>query len=75
LVLNNPKKVLRQLKRMDDLGSYKSNESLISFLYFSSYLLLKDENKAKEWRGKLSSVNLKMAYLILQSNSNIGNDN
>jgi len=75
LVLNKPKKVLRQLKKMDELGSYATNESLVSFLYFSSYLLLKDENNAKEWRSKLSSVNLKMAYLILQSNSNIGNDN
>jgi len=75
LVLNKPKKVLRQLKKMDDLETYDTNGSLVNFLYFTSYLLLKDEINAKQWRSKLSSVNLKMANLILQSNSKVGNDN
>ncbi|RIA10412.1 hypothetical protein OE09_2276 [Flavobacteriaceae bacterium MAR_2010_72] len=68
LILNNPKKVLRKLKRLDDSEIEEENESLIEFLYFTSYLLLKDEINAREWRSKLSLVNLTKANLIFKNN-------
>lgn len=69
LVLGKPKKVLRQLKRMDTSKIDEINEPLVAFLYFTSYLLLKDENNASVWRTKVSLVNLKKANLILKNNS------
>jgi hypothetical protein len=68
LVLNNPKKVLRQLKRIDVAEIDTTNESLVAFLYFTSYILLKDETNASEWRSKLSLVDLKKANLIFKNN-------
>jgi len=69
LVLGKAKKVLRQLKRIDTSSIDSTNESLVAFLYFTSYLLLKDENNASLWRSKVSLVNLKKANLIIKSNS------
>ncbi|MCB0462972.1 MAG: hypothetical protein KDC81_09755 [Flavobacteriaceae bacterium] len=69
LVLGKPKKVLRQLKRIDSTQVDESDESFIAFLYFTSYLLLKDETNASVWRSKVSLVNLKMTNLILKNNS------
>ncbi|WCO00818.1 thioredoxin domain-containing protein [Psychroserpens ponticola] len=68
LVLGKAKKVLRQLKRIDVSELDSSNESLIAFLYFTSYILLKDENNASVWRSKVSLVNLKKANLIVKNN-------
>lgn len=69
LVLGRPKKVLRQLKRLDDNDIKPTNDSLVAFLYFTSYAMLKDENNAKLWRTKVSLVNLKKANLIIKNNS------
>lgn len=69
LVLGKAKKVLRQLKRIDSSEVDTSNEQLVAFLYFTSYILLKDENNARLWRSKVSSVNLKKANLIFKNNS------
>jgi hypothetical protein len=69
LVLGKAKKVLRQLKRLDASKIDSSNEALVAFLYFTSYILLKDENNASIWRSKVSLVNLKKANLIAKTNS------
>ena len=65
LILNKPKKVLRQLKRIDNADIKETNQEYIDFLYYTSYLLLKDENNASVWRSKLSLLNLKKANLII----------
>ncbi|MEM5565382.1 hypothetical protein WNY78_09710 [Psychroserpens sp. AS72] len=67
LVLNKPRKVLRQLKRLDS-NILNANEAEIAFLYFTAHLLLNDEKSASEWRNKLSLVNLKKANQIIISN-------
>ena len=69
LVLGKPKKVLRQLKRKDMSKLDDTNKAVVAFLYYTSYLLLKDENRASEWRSKVSLVNLKKANLILNNKS------
>lgn len=69
LVLGKAKKVLRKLKKIDLSQVDTINESLIAFLYFTSYALLKDENNASTWRSKVSLVNLKKANLIIKNNS------
>nr|WP_321224889.1 hypothetical protein [uncultured Psychroserpens sp.] len=68
LVLNNAKKALRQLKRLDPETVHISSESEIAFLYFTAHLLLRDEKSASEWRSKLSLVNLKKASQIITAN-------
>lgn len=68
LVLGKAKKVLRQLRRIDDSAGDSSDESFEAFLYFTSYLLLKDETNASSWRSKVSLVNLKMTNLIVKNN-------
>lgn len=68
LILGKTKKVLRQLKRIDMSEVDASNEPLIAFLYFTSYIILKDETNASVWRSKVSLVNLKKANLISQNN-------
>jgi len=69
LVLDNPKKVLRQLKRMDSESTDEINEPLIAFLKLTAYLLLKDEISAAPWRSKVSLLNLKKSNQII-SNTN-----
>ncbi|WP_152604795.1 hypothetical protein [Psychroserpens jangbogonensis] len=69
LVLGKAKKVIRQLKRIDISKIDDSNQTLVAFLYFTSYVMLKDENNASVWRSKVSLVNLKKANLIIKNNS------
>jgi hypothetical protein len=68
LILNNPKKILRQLKRIDAPEIEGANASLVAFIYFTAHLLLKDETSAAEWRPKVSAVNFKKAGLIINAN-------
>lgn len=69
LVLNKPKKVIRQLKKMRDSEIYRVNQSLFNFLNYTAYELLKDEEKANLWKNKVSLVDLKKANLIININS------
>ena len=64
LILNRPKKVIRTLKKFDKSELDETNESLINFLYYTSYRLLKDDKKAQQWLDKVSTLNLKKAELI-----------
>lgn len=68
LVLDNPKRVLRKLKRIESSEIDPSNESLVALLYFAAYRSIKDENSASAWRNKLSLVNLKKATQIIDNN-------
>ncbi|WP_460218204.1 hypothetical protein [Psychroserpens sp. MEBiC05023] len=67
LVLNKPKKVLRQLNRIDLNLLYTSNEPMLAFLYETTYRVLKDEKNASVWRSKVSLVNLKKANDIIKN--------
>jgi hypothetical protein len=69
LILNRPRKVLRQLKRIDDIKADAANEELVAFLYVTAYRILKDEDNAASWRSKISLINLKKSNQII-SNSN-----
>ncbi|NRD24561.1 hypothetical protein HNV10_15005 [Winogradskyella litoriviva] len=68
LVAKRPKKVLRQLKRMDAEKVESSNQSFVAFLYYTAYKILKDETNAAVWESKISSVNLKKAQMIINLN-------
>ena len=69
LIAKRPKKVLRQLKRMDAEHVETKNEAFAAFLYYTTYRILKDETKAEEWKSKISSVNLKKAQMLINLNS------
>lgn len=69
LVLKRPKKVLRQLKKMDAENIENSNNSFAAFLYYIAYTILDDEINAETWKAKVSLVNLKKAEMIINLNS------
>ncbi len=69
LILDRPKKVLRQLKRMEKDGIDSSNRSFAAFLYFTVSKLLNNEDDMKQWKSEVSSLNLKKAQLIYNINS------
>lgn len=66
LISNKPKKVLRQLKKIKPNAT--SNTSVVAFLYYTAYKILKDQSNATQWQSKISSVNLRKAQLIINLN-------
>lgn len=70
LIVKRPKKVLRQLKRVDAENVEVNNQSVVAFLYFTAYKILDDETNAAVWESKISSVNLKKAQKIINLNKN-----
>ncbi|WP_179008558.1 hypothetical protein [Winogradskyella forsetii] len=69
LITQRPKKVLRQLRRMDAKNVEPNNQTFAAFLYYTAYQILNDENDAAPWKSKLSSVNLKKAQMLINLNS------
>ncbi|WP_411767727.1 hypothetical protein [Winogradskyella sp. A3E31] len=68
LVQARPRKVLRELERMEkDPGIEKTNESLKAFLYFTAYFLVNDEENADKWKSEVSLVDLKKVQAIVDS--------
>ena len=67
LVLNNPRKVLRRLKRLDSDNMSSANKSLEAFLYFTAYKLLNDVQNVQEWKTEISLVKLKEANYIYKN--------
>lgn len=70
LILKRPRKVLRQLKKIDTESIEPNNESFVAFLYYTAYQILNDETNAALWESKISSVNLKKAQLLINLNLN-----
>lgn len=64
LLQNKPKKVLRNLKKFDPAEMDEVNQSILAFLYYTAYQLLKDRKNAELWKSKVSLVNLRKAELI-----------
>ncbi len=69
LILRRPKKVIRQLNKIDVFTIEKSNEPFLAFLYYAAYMSLDERENAEEWKSKISSVNLKKAQLIINLNT------
>ena len=69
LILNRPRKVLRQLKKIEANSIYEVNNSLYAFLHYTSYALIENEKKSDMWKSKVSLVDLKKAKLIINNNS------
>ncbi|REE24292.1 hypothetical protein DFQ09_10457 [Winogradskyella pacifica] len=69
LITKRPKKVIRQLNRMDAENMESNNQSLVAFLYYTAYKSINDETNAALWESKISSVNLKKAQLLINLNS------
>lgn len=67
LILGNPKKVLRLLKRLEPSDIDKTNEALVAFLYLTSYRILKDEKSASIWRSKVSLANMEKSKQIIDN--------
>ena len=67
LVLNKPKRVLRQLKRLDKEKMSVTNKDMIAFLYFTAYRLEGDAESIDEWKSKVSSVNLKKSNFLIKT--------
>jgi len=65
LVLNRPRKVLRQLKAMETSGIDTSNQYLVTFLKYTAFKILKDEEQAALLESEVSLVDLKKARLII----------
>ena len=68
LVLDNARKALRVLKRIEEADIAEVNKSLYGFLNYTTFMLLKDEDNAALWQAQLSEVDLKKAELILNIN-------
>ncbi len=68
LILNQPRKSRRQLKKIDENNILKVNQSLYAFLQYTTFKLLKDDINAGQWESKLSLVDLKKAELIIKNN-------
>jgi len=67
LILNNPKKAKRQLKKIEEPKIYTLNESLFVFLNYTTFILLQDEENAVLWRERVSQTDLRKVSLILKS--------
>lgn len=69
LVLNKPKKVIRQLKKINKSEIYRVNKDLNNFLFYTAFKLMNDENNASLWKTKVSLLDLKKAKIIINNNS------
>ncbi|MCK0110274.1 hypothetical protein MWU58_13310 [Flavobacteriaceae bacterium S0825] len=68
LILNNPGKARRLLKRIDEAEIDSTNQTLYNFLNYTTFKLLKKEDDAALFKDKLSAVDLKKTELIVNSN-------
>jgi hypothetical protein len=68
LIEDKPRKVLRQLRRIEKSELKPANRPLAAFLYYTAYMLLEDDDNSNLWKTEVSSVNLKKAQAIINSN-------
>ncbi|MCK0177958.1 hypothetical protein MWU50_01500 [Flavobacteriaceae bacterium S0862] len=68
LILNNPSKARRLLKRIDTAEIDSTNQALYNFLNYTTFKLLKKEDEAVLYIDKLSALDLKKTELILNIN-------
>jgi len=65
MLRHSTKEVLKELRRLEKKGVEEINESMLAFLYFTSYACMGDMRDANAWRSKVSSLDLKKAQLII----------
>lgn len=65
LVLGQPKKSLRKLKKIEKSTIHGANNQLYAFLCFVAYRMLWDEQNAALWRPKISMADLDKAKNII----------
>lgn len=70
LILDQPRKAKRQIKRMDSTQIDPINESLFAMLNYIVFKSMNDEMNAELWKSKISSLDLQKAELILKNNRN-----
>ena len=68
LVLKQPRRVLRQLKRIEKKGVKANNESFFSFLYYTKHYILDNTEEMELWKSKVSLLNLKKAEKLINLN-------
>lgn len=68
IILNNPNKALRKLKRFDPAKVEDSNLSLLAFLHFASNRLLNDIDSAMIWQNEVSLADLKKVKYLINNN-------
>lgn len=68
LILNQPKKARRQIKKIEAEQIDSINQSLFAFLNYTTFKLLKDDEHAELWKSDISSLDLKYTELILNNN-------
>lgn len=68
LILNRPKKVLRQLNRLEPAEVDSTNEALVAFLYLTAYRMLGDEESASTWRSQVPLAELEKSKQIIDIN-------
>lgn len=64
LINDQPRKVLRKLKKLEKGTINPNNAPMVAYLYYTSYALLKDPDNMKLWREKVNAANAKKANLI-----------
>jgi hypothetical protein len=69
LVLKRPRKVIRQLKRMDAETVNNTNKSFVAFLYYVAFMSLDDLENAEIWKSEISLVDLRKARMLINLNS------
>ena len=75
LILNNPRKALRTLRKLDEENIDSINKTLFSFLNYTTFKLLNKEDDAQLWKDKVSSLDIRMTGLILNNTIKSGNNN
>ena len=68
LILDNPGKARRLLKRLDKVDIDTTNQTFYNFLNYTTFKLLKKEGDAALYNDKLSVVDLKKAEMIVNIN-------
>lgn len=65
IILDNPKKAMRMLKKFDDSQINSINKSLFAFLNYATNRLLNKVEQSMKWQNEVSEADLKkMKYLI-----------
>lgn len=68
LILSNPRKARRLLKKIDEAEIDSTNQSIYSFLNYTTFKVLKKEDEVTLFKDKLSAIDLKKAELIININ-------
>jgi hypothetical protein len=68
LILDNPSKARRLLKKMGKTEIDATNKALNNFLNYTTYKLLKKEDEAALYKDKLSALDLKKTEMIVNIN-------